>query len=561
MRGMRATFLASITMGAVALALAALPSAAARAKDTLTIGQSQFPNNFNPLIGSMMARTYILGMTRRPITAYDPEWKLVCFLCTELPSLEKGTAKYETTKDGKPGIAVTYTLKPGMKWGDGTPITTKDVMFTWEVGRNKDSGISNQELFQRIAGIDVKDDRTFTMHMTKRSCDYEGINDFDLLPEHIERKNFEANPAEYINRTAYDTDTTNPGLWFGPYKITQVVSGSHVVLERNKYWWGKKPAFNRIVVRTIENTGAMTANLLSGSIDYIPGETGLTLDQALAFEKQHGRRFRIVYKPGLIYEHIDVNLDNPVMADVRVRRALLHGVDRETINKRLFDGRQPVANGSVNPLDKVYNPDVPKYPYDPKRAKALLDAAGWTEMKGGIRHNAKGERLQIEFMTTAGNKTRELVQQAIQSQWRQIGVDARIRNEPARVYFGQTVRHREFKDLAMYAWFSAPENVPLTTLHSTMIPTKENNWSGQNYTGYDNPKMDKIIDDVEVVCEPKKNMKLWHDLQTLYSTDLPALPLYFRADAYIMPQWLVGVVPTGHQDPSTLWVEDWSVGQ
>jgi peptide/nickel transport system substrate-binding protein len=305
----------------------------------------------------------------------------------------------------------------------------------------------------------------------------------------------------------------------------------------------------------------MTANLLSGSIDYIPGETGLTLDQALAFEKQHGRRFRIVYKPGLIYEHIDVNLDNPVMGDVRVRRALLHGVDRETINKRLFEGKQPVANGSVNPLDKVYNPDVPKYPYDPKRAAALLDEAGWTEMKGGIRHNAKGERLQIEFMTTAGNKTRELVQQAIQSQWRQIGVDARIRNEPARVYFGQTVRHREFKDLAMYAWFSAPENVPLTTLHSTMIPTKENNWSGQNYTGYNNPKMDKIIDDVEVVCEPKKNMQLWHDLQTLYSTDLPALPLYFRADAYIMPQWLVGVVPTGHQDPSTLWVEDWSVGQ
>jgi peptide/nickel transport system substrate-binding protein len=247
------------------------------------------------------------------------------------------------------------------------------------------------------------------------------------------------------------------------------------------------------------------------------------------------------------------------MADVRVRRALLYGMNRNAINARLFEGKQPVAHGSVNPLDKVYNPDVPKYPYDPKRAAALLDEAGWTEMKGGIRHNAKGERLQVEFMTTAGNKTRELVQQAIQSQWRQIGVDARIRNEPARVYFGQTVRHREFKNLAMYAWFSAPENVPLTTLHSTMIPTKENNWSGQNYTGYDNPKMDKILDDVEVVCEPEKNMRLWHDLQTLYSTDLPALPLYFRANAYIMPQWLAGVVPTGHQDPTTLWVEDWSV--
>jgi len=559
MLGMRAIASATAALF-LATMTATFPSSAAQAKDTLTIGISQFPNNFNPIIGSMVARSYILGMTRRPITAYDPEWNPICFLCTELPSIEKGTAKFETTADGKPGIAVTFTLKPGLVWGDGTPITTKDVMFTWEVGRNEKSGTSNQELFRRIAKVDVKDERTFTFHMTKRTCDYYSINDFQLLPEHIERKNF-AVPAEYINRTAYDTDTTNPGLWFGPYLIKQVVSGSHVVLEQNPRWTGKKPAFKRIIVRTIENTGAMTANLLSGSIDYIPGEIGLTLDQALSFEKQHGRKFRVVYKPGLIYEHIDVNLGNPIMADPRLRRALLHGIDRETINKRLFEGKQPVANGSINPLDTVYNPDVPKYPYDPKRAMALLEEAGWTDIRDGIRHNAKGERLQIEFMTTAGNKSRELVQQAIQSQWRQIGVDARIRNEPARVYFGKTVRHREFKNLAMYAWFSAPQNVPLTTLHSTMIPTEKNNWSGQNYTGYNNPKMDKIIDDVEVQCEPKKNMQLWHDLQTLYSTDLPALPLFFRANAFILPQWLQNVTPTGHQDPTTLWVEDWIVGQ
>ena len=556
MRRYRATLLAT---AALALAGAATLPAPSAAKDVLTIGISQFPNNFNPMIGSMMARTYILGMTRRPITAYDAEWKLICMLCTELPSVEKGTAKFETTKDGKPGIAVTYTLKPGLLWGDGTPITTKDVLFTWEVGRNEKTGTSNQELFRRITDIDVKDDRTFTLHVNKRTCEYAGIAGFQLLPAHIERKNFE-NPVEYINRNAYDTDTTNPGLWFGPYRITQVVSGSHVVLEPNEKWAGKKPAFKRIIVRAIENTGAMTANILSGQIDYIPGEVGLNLDQALDFEQRHGRRFRMIYKPGLIYEHIDTNLDNPITGDRNVRRALLHAIDRETINKRLFDGRQPVANGSVNPLDTVYNPDVPKYPFDPKRAAALLDEAGWTEKRGGIRHNGKGERLQIEFMTTAGNKSRELVQQAIQSQWRQIGIDARIRNEPARVYFGKTVRHREFKNLAMYAWFSSPNSVPRTTLHSTMIPTEANNWSGQNYTGYSNPKMDQLLDDVEVKCEPEENIRLWHDLQTLYSTDLPVLPLFFRANAFILPQWLQNVTPTGHQYPSSLWVEDWSVG-
>ena len=148
---------------------------------------------------------------------------------------------FGTTADGKPGIAVTYTLRPEYVWGDGTPITTKDVLFTWEVGRNKQSGAGSSEMFNRITKIDVKDDHTFTMHVNKRTCDFAGINDFDILPEHLERKNFR-NPVKYVNRSAYETDTTNPGLWYGPYRITQVVSGSYVVLEPNPLWKGKKPA-------------------------------------------------------------------------------------------------------------------------------------------------------------------------------------------------------------------------------------------------------------------------------------------------------------------------------
>src|SRR3546814_15050616 len=87
-------------------------------------------------------------------------------------------------------------------------------------------------------------------------------------------------------------------------------------------------------------------------------------------------------------------------------------------------------------------------------------------------------------MTTAGDKTRELVQQVLQSQWRAVGIDIRIHNEPARVFFGQTVRHRRFEGMAMFAWLSATESVPRTTLHSTMITSAQNGWSGQNYNGF-----------------------------------------------------------------------------
>ncbi|MBI3453285.1 MAG: peptide ABC transporter substrate-binding protein, partial [Rhodospirillales bacterium] len=342
-----------------------------------------------------------------------------------------------------------------------------------------------------------------------------------------------------------------------PYRIVQVAPGSHVVLETNPTWYGPKPHFKRIVVRVIENTAALEANLLSGGIDYIAGELGLSLDQALAFEKRHGARFDIAYKAGLIYEHIDLNLDNPALQDKRVRQALLYALDREAISRQLFESKQPVAQSSVSPLDRIAFADLRRYAYDPARAAALLDAAGWNEMKGGFRHNAAGQRLALELMTTAGNRSRETVQQVLQSQWRKLGIDVRLRNEPARVFFGETVRRRQFPAMAMFAWLSAPESVPRTTLRSDQIPTPENNFAGQNYTGFKNPEMDSLIDRIEVELDRDKRRVLWRQIQEIYIEELPVLPLYFRADAFIVPKWLAGIEPTGHQFPTTLWVEAW----
>ncbi len=532
----------------------------ATAKDTLTIGISQFPRNFNPNIESMLAKSYILAMARRPFVVYDADWKLRCMLCTELPDLKKGTAKIVTANDGEKGLEVTYTIRPDAVWGDGVPVTTKDVMFTWKVGRDKRSGFSNIEPYKRVAKIDVHNDKKFTVHVSKFTCDYRTRYSIGVLPAHIEAKNF-ADPAQYRIKSAYETDTTNPGLWYGPYRVTEVASGSHIVLEPNPTWWGKKPAFKKVIVKAIEKTSALSANLLSGDIDYIAGEVGLTVDEALAFNLRTRENFVTQYKSGLIYEHIDLNLDNPILKDRRVRRALIHGIDRAGISTQLFRGHQPISHGQTNPLDTVYDKKVPKYRYNPPKARELLAAAGWSELRKGIRYNAKGERLQLDLMTTAGNKSRELVQQVLQSQWRSVGIDIRIRNEPARVFFGETVSRRKFPHMAMYAWISAPESVPRTTLHSTMIPSADNGWSGQNYPGFANKAMDKALDDAEVVCDEEPNKAVWRDLQRIYAEELPAIPLYFRANPFIMPKWLKGVVPTGHQFATTLWIEDWYVGK
>ncbi len=540
-------------------------NAHAQTRDKLVIGITQFPATMHPIIDSMVAKSYVLGFVQRPLTLYNQDWELECMMCTELPSFENGRAKIIQKEDGTKTVTAKYTLDSKAKWGDGTPITTKDILFSWEVGKHPATGASNFELFSKdIEKITVHDDYNFTIQFEREKCDFAGIDDFRLLPAHLEKAIFDKDPATYRNRTLYDTAPATAGLYFGPYIVQKVEVGASFTLVKNPYWWKKSPAFNKVIIKIIENSAALGVNLLSGDIDYIPGELGLMVDEALSLEKRLKRmranKFNVVYKTGLVYEHIDINLDNPKF-DIKTRKALLYGINRDAISRQLFGGKQPVAHVNIHPLDNMYHDEIVKYEYSPIKANNLLDKAGWQKSSDGFRYNSKGEKLEFSLMTTAGNRSRELVQQAIQSDWKKIGVSTVIDNEPARVLFGQTIRERKFKDGTMYAWTSAPNNIPKTTLHSTMIPTAENNYAGQNYVGIKNTELDSIIDDLEVVCTTKENKALWHRLQSIYAEELPALPLYYRTNSFIIPIWLKNIRPTGHQYPSTLWVEEWSVSK
>jgi peptide/nickel transport system substrate-binding protein len=204
----------------------------------------------------------------------------------------------------------------------------------------------------------------------------------------------------------------------------------------------------------------------------------------------------------------------------------------------------------------MFSPNTRHYPYDPAAARKLLDEAGFSDIRNGVRHNAKGERLSLEITTTAGNRVRELVTQVIQSQLRQVGIELRIKAEPPRI-FSEALNRRQFPALAMYAWVQSPEGVPRTLLYSTEIPTAENAWSGQNYPGYRNPAMDAALDGAERELDFDKRRALFAEIQRIHAEDLPVLPMFFRVDPFVIPKPLKGVTPTGHLNSSTLWIEQW----
>jgi peptide/nickel transport system substrate-binding protein len=549
------TAIAAAGLSAVLL----LTGEAKAARDQLTIGVAQFPSTLHPNIDAEVIKSYTLNFAIRNISAFDPSWKLSCLICAELPTIENGLAKIEDRPDGTKGMAVTIKLKPDLKWGDGEKVTAKDLLFTWQVARDPKTGFSNNHPWTRADKVDVVDDTTAVLHLDKVLASY---NEWDqILPEHIEGPIYEKSKASggYIKETAYARAPTTPGLYNGPFIVTGYTSSAQIVMEPNPYWAGTKPGFKRIVIKYIENTAALQANLLSGDVDMVAGEgVGLTIDQVLDLRKQHPDEFVYTFKPSLNYEHIDFKNGNPILADLRVRQAFVYAADRKTMVDKLFQGMQPVADTWVNPLNPNFQGEIQHYPYDLPKAKALLAEAGWKPGSDGICRNDKGERLSVEITTTAGNRLRELQEQVLQSNWKAACIEVTIKNEPARTLFGETLKKRLYSGLAMYAWSSLVDESPRRTLHSEQIPTEANGYGGSNSIGYSNPEMDKLIDQAEQELDPAKRKALWARMQEIYARELPVMPLFFRAEAHVVPKWLKGYTPTGHGDYSSNWSENWS---
>ncbi len=527
--------------------------ATAQPHTTLMIGVPSFPSTLHPSIDPDAIKFYLLGFADHPVVAFDPDRHLYCLLCTEIPSVANGGVVMEGA-----GMAVTWHFRPGLTWGDGAPLGAEDLAFTARVGRDPNSGFANTQTWARVSQVDVLDPQTAVMHLSEPNYQFDQLA--ELLPAHLEQPVFEAahSPGDYMQHSLYNREPTNPGLYNGPFRIAAIDQGSQVVLERNPQWSGDRPYFDRIVVKTIGNTAALQANLLSGDVDMVPGDGGgLTLDQVLVMQTHYPTRFAYAYKPNLAYTHVDLQLDNPILADMRVRRALLLALDRQSMVDKLMGGRVPVADSFVNPQEPQYTAGIAHYPYDPAQARALLAEAGWTPGADGIDRNAAGTRLSLTFSTSTGVRARELLQQVMQSQWRSIGVEAIIRNEPPRTLFGETLKHRSFTGMVMFGWLSSVESSPRQTLSSGQIPTAANNWGGTNYTDFHDERMDADIDALERELDPAKRLPLWADMQRIYADQLPVLPLFFGSEAHVWPTWLKGVVPTGHNQPTSLQAEHW----
>jgi peptide/nickel transport system substrate-binding protein len=345
----------------------------------------------------------------------------------------------------------------------------------------------NRDDYQNIKSIEIdsKNPKKCTISLEKPQYNFY-LNFPRPIPAHIELPIFEANKDKlhgYEHNSHYVSKISNPGLYNGPYRVQEMKFGSHITLIPNEKFYGEKPFFKKIVLRFILNTSAIEANLLSGNVQ-MSSSSGMSFDQALAFEKRiksQNLPYAVQFVPGVMYSHLDVNLDHPILKDLKVRQALAYSFNRDEMAKSFFENRQPPAYHFSTPFDDWYTADpklIKIYNFDRAKAAKLLDEAGWKVGEKGYRFK-DGKKLSLILSGVTENKINELIAVYLQNQWKQIGVELQIKTFPPRVFFSQIMRKREFQ-LGLLTWVGSPNSVDVSSLSSTMIPSEANGWSGHN---------------------------------------------------------------------------------
>lgn len=540
-------------MGTSALVGAQVPGRPAVGPDTVVLVTQQEPSCLQPMPDScqMLVASIIRTLIFSDMVGLNNQWKWFPELAEKIANLKDGDWKL------LPGdkMQVTWKIRKGYTWHDGKPVTAQDWIWAWRVNEHPDFPTAGRDVADRVENILAPNPYTLVVQWKKKYAFANlSVAGSGLLPKHATEKLFRQNPSKFDQ--AYGTGV--PTIGNGPYVLKEWQKGSSMTVEAYANWKGTNlqpanPSVKRITYRFISDTNTIIANILSGGVDAsddtaIPFVQGLELDSRL---QREGRKdYVMTPEPGLVWEHIDLNLDNVHLRDVRVRQALIYAINRDELVTQLFQGKQIVAHTWLPPKHYGYNKNVKKYAFDPNRARQLLAEAGYTPGPDGIVQKG-GQRLSFTFITTAGNRTREQVQQILQSQWKAAGIEVKINNQPARVYFGDTLPSRKF-ELAMYAWvfgvFADCEGL----YTGDTIPTAEHR-EGQNYPGYKNDEVTKICHSVPEELDEGKRAQMLRRMQEIWIEDLPVIPLYYRSDYFGHKANLQNYKPTGTSDATITW--------
>jgi peptide/nickel transport system substrate-binding protein len=502
----------------------------------IIVGISQEPQNFNPIMPTIESQRGVHMAIYDDLWRIDPRGNYVPNLTTEIPSQSNGGVS-------KDGTLFTVKLRKDVKWHDGQPFSAKDVVFTWKTIMNPKVSAFSTVGFDQIADMWVGDDFTVKFKLPQPYAPIlDALADMFIVPEHILGKSPDINKDEFNTKRPVGT---------GAFKFAQWAAGDYIALDANKAYHGPGPYVDRLIFKYISDLTVLFTQFKTGEID-ITGIQGIPVD--LYPEAKALPNIKLFVTPGTTYDCIAPNFLLPLFQDKRVRKALYYGMDKKPIVEKIFLGLVPEAESYVPPQSWAYNPKIKGYhKYDPEQAKKLLEEAGWKVGPDGVRVK-EGKRLSFENACTAGNKQREQIQQLLQQQWRQIGVEMKINNKPAAVLFGDFYRMSKFETIINgIGMGSDPEHS--FRMHSKYIPAKGG--MGRNSIAYENPEADRLLEAGVREMDREKRKKIYFKLQEVVADDLPYLPIYHYVIIRATKANIYGFQPNSNMQDYTWNPNEW----
>lgn len=494
---------------AALLALATLTSTAVAqtAGGKLVLGRGDPPTNLDPHKTGESAADEVNNFIGGGLMTLDPQTLAV------RPWLAESVTQNED------GTVFTFTIRQGVTFHNGDPLTAHDFKWTYERALNPETQATvSRDMLGPIASIEAPDDYTLVVTLEQPSA---------VFLRNMASGGYLMPLSQRAVEAAGDTYGQNP-VGVGPYRFKEWVTGYSITLERNpdfawpQYFFGNQgPAlFDEIEIRYIPETGTRIAALETGEVDIVTvGAADLFL-----FEENPGFNINTSLRSGIGLLFM-FNMDDPVMSDLRVRQAFSLGTDKDFIIDRAIEGRGVAATGPLPPSLPGFDPASAdsSYPYDPEAAAALLDEAGWVLGSNGIRAK-DGEPLRVRLVAYS---VAEVVRdtELLQNQLQALGVDVVVESYE-RGLQTQMLRDGDY-DIAPLGWTYGDPDVLFLLYHSTQAA------SGLNFGKINDPELDAVLEAGRETVVDEDRMLIYHDAQRIMNENAYILPVYVN-EVYVV---------------------------
>jgi peptide/nickel transport system substrate-binding protein len=433
------------------------------------------------------------------------------------------TESWEVSPDEK---KITFRLRKGVTWHDGSPFTSDDVVFTYRKMIDPATPTAYGESFKQVRRVTNPDPYTFIVEYDKPySPAMDSWATMQVIPKHLLEKYPDIKQSPLNRERPVGT---------GPYRFVQWVPGQKIVFDANADYFEGRPYLSRVITRVIPDQATLFLELKSGGVD-------TTILTPVQYTKQteteeFRRSFRKYHYLGFSYTYLGFRLDHPFFKDKRVRQAIAHAINKKELIDGVLFGLGQEVTGPYKPGHWAYNPDVRRYPFDPTKAKALLAEAGWKPGVDGTMEK-DGRKLAFTVLTNAGNESRAKTAAILQQHLAAVGIRMEIRTLEWAAFINEFVKKRKF-DALILGWQTGPEPDQFDIWSSTKTGPDE-----LNHVGFANAEADRLLEAGRRTFDIEKRRKAYFRFQEILAEEQPYVFLYAPETLPVFHKRFRGIEP------------------